>query len=110
MNIIVGIGAALLTQLPSLLVLAVAAAIAMVRHKRHPQVSIIVLVYALIEFLLIVTGTALQFVLPMQMQQTGQSIATIGAALAVIGLGRSVIGALTLALLLWATFGWRTDG
>ena len=109
MELALGAGVALITQLPTLIVLIVAVIIAIARQKKHPQVSTLVTIFAVTEILLIVGGTVLQTVLPVLLRQDGQSISSIGAAFAVIGIGRSLIGAVTLALLLWAAFGWRGD-
>ena len=102
-------GAVLVTQLPILIVLIGAVIIAIARQNRYPQISTLVIIFSLVEFLLIVAGTPLQVMLPTLMAQQGETNTAIVTTLTLVSIARSLVGAVTLALLLWATFGWRSD-
>lgn len=105
---------ALMTQLamhvPTLVVWAIAAGLALHRWQRHPRASLLVVLAMTVFFLETVAGVYLSTVLPMRMHERGAGVAEIGRIFAMWGAVRSLVDAGGWAMLIVALFGARGAG
>jgi hypothetical protein len=97
----------LIGQSPVLLAMLIAAVAAVVRWRRHPGISALVLSAALIAALTLLTGMFISAVLsPVMFTWEPVAIAWVTT---IIGLVTSTLYAVVWGLLLAAAFGWRSD-
>lgn len=98
----------LLTQLPTFLTTLVCVVVALVGWKRHPRTSLIVILSLV---LLLCEGLAIgavEYFVPIWLENNGKT-ESFGSFYMITGVIYNFAEALTLALLLWAIFGRRTQ-
>jgi hypothetical protein len=101
--------ALLLPQLPVLAILSLAVIFAIMRYAQHPQVSILIVAFALLELALLAAGIGINLYLPSALTEAGYRPGDLAMTFAIIGIVRSVLHALALGLIVWAALGWRTE-
>lgn len=93
---------ALVAQLPVYLAWFAGIVAAVINWRKHPRVSLIVVIVVLVFFFESVTATMLNFWLPMNLPAE-----TVGTVFFVKGVIQSVLNAVLWALMFVAMFGWR---
>jgi hypothetical protein len=96
-------------HVPVLVVLNLAGILAITRRSSHPQVSILVMAFVVIEIVLLAAGIGLNLFLPRAMTGYGYRPSDLAVMLAIAGVVRHLLHALALGLIVWAALGWRTE-
>lgn len=107
-QILLASGVTVLPRIPWILVAIIGIIIAATRLQQHPRVAQLVIIALCIELALNVFGTILSVMLPFLVRDRG-STTELGMLMGGFGLCTSFIGALALALMLWAALGWRNS-
>jgi cytochrome bd-type quinol oxidase subunit 2 len=93
-----------LTQLPTILVILVGFYVCWVDRRRHPQVATVT---AIALAVLLVAVIAMRILPYLAARQVANDMEEVLWRIFVIGVVNNTLTATGLALLLWATFGWR---
>ncbi|HEV2666430.1 MAG TPA: hypothetical protein VG324_16045 [Blastocatellia bacterium] len=99
----------LVVSLPVIIVWVIGIALALLRWRRHPQVSLFALIAFAISIINMVVNRFLTVWLPMTMRDSGWTTVQIGTMFSAIGTITALIAAAAWAMVLCAIFGWR-DG
>ena len=108
-GMLTGILGSLAVRSPVMIAWLVAIVIAIARWKKHPKVSMLVVVALAIMSVEMVVGTAVSMYLPYYMVRAGRRATEMGVFYAVFGLATSLVSTACWALLLAAIFGWRAE-
>jgi hypothetical protein len=97
----------LVTAIPSALVDVALLSVAVLRWTRHPRVSMLASVSAVMMLLLDVLARAVFVVLPIKLRESGRSMSDLGVIYAVVGGVSGLLHALAVGLLVVAVFADR---
>lgn len=100
---------ALVIAMPLIIVLLIGVVLALIRWRRHPQVSQLALIAFVVMIAVTLVNRLLTLWLPTIMLELGWTGGEIGSTLTFIGAGVTLISAAAWAAVLGAIFGWR-DG
>jgi hypothetical protein len=109
MEILAPVLTSLATMLPVILVEVALLVMAIVKAREMPKVSMYAGAAASLMLLVGIVSRVLSVAMPMQLRDSGKSVAQIGVTMSVIGITSSLLHALALALLVAAVFAER-DG
>lgn len=97
----------ILGRLPTLIAWLVAVVIALVRWKKHPKVSALVVIAVAILSIELLIGSVFTAAMPRYLSASGRGASEIGVVFAAYSFVNSAISAGCWAMLIAAIFGWR---
>jgi hypothetical protein len=103
-----GILMQLVTRSPLFLTWTVAVVFALVRWKKHPAVSALVLIAVAVFFVQAIVAAWAAF-LPVSLSRAGRSHAEVGVIMSVYGWATTFVSTACWALVVAAIFGWRSE-
>ncbi|MDP2270041.1 MAG: hypothetical protein Q8N23_28455 [Archangium sp.] len=107
MEMLPAVLSSLVTAIPSLLVDVTLLSMAILRWNRHPRVSMLAAVSAVMLLLLDLLGRTVFAILPMKLHDSGRSTSDLGVIYAVLGGVSGLLHAVAMGLLVAAVFSDR---
>ncbi len=107
MELLPAVLSSLLTAIPSLLVDVALLSLAIMRWNRHPRVSMLASVSAVMLLLLDLLGRTVFAILPLKLRASGRSVSDLGVIYAVMGGASGLLHAVAMGLLVAAVFSDR---
>jgi hypothetical protein len=94
---------------PIIIVLLIGIALALLRWRRHPRVSLLTLIASAVMIVSMIGAIFLYAWMPMTMRDRGWTSSQLGAFFAAVRIVNTLVDAAAWSMVLCAIFGWRSQ-